>query len=313
MNSVVKIINILFCTIVILLAGCAGERPAAVAKRDGILILGNGPEPQALDSHVTTGTAELNIQMSIFEGLVTPDPESLDPLPGVAESWDVSHDGLTYVFKIRDTAKWSDGQSVVAKDFVLAWERALNPDQGTPYASMLYVLDGAEAYNKGESDNFSLVGVREIDGNHLEVRLGEDLPYFLNVLLHPVWYPLPSHVYDKEQSERAGKWTLAESFVGNGPFVLDKWLPGQFVEVVRNELYWDANSVFLNGARFMTMDEPGAEERAFLAGQLHVTDSLPPMRVKSYIDSHSPELHIDPYLGTYYILPNTREDRKSVV
>lgn len=294
--------------VVTLLAGCAGERPATMAKRDGIMLIGNGPEPQSLDPHVTTGTAELNIQMSIFEGLVTPDPETLDPLPGVAESWTVSEDGRVYVFKIRDNAVWSDGRPVVAGDFVAAWDRALNPVQGTPYASMLYLLDGAEAYNKGQVKDFARVGVRALDQKSLEVRLQRNIPYFLNVLLHPVWYPVPSHLLNQESRERIGAWTKAESFVGNGPFVVKSWLPGQYVEVHRNERYWDASSVFLNGARYMTIDEPGAEERAFLAGQLHVTDSLPPMRVQAYISQGSRELQIDPYLGTYYILLNSREE-----
>lgn len=291
----------------LLLAGCAGERPATLAKREGIIIIGNGPEPQSLDPHVTTGTAELNIQMSLFEGLVTPDPENLDPLPGVAESWELSGDGTTFVFTLRKNALWSDGQPVVAADFHAAWKRALDPGQGTPYASMLHVIDGAEAYNKGETDDFSTVGIRVVDTDILEVRLRRDIPFFLNALLHPVWYPVPSHAPAATDSGRSGSWTTVEGFVGNGPFVLKKWLPGQFVEVARNERYWDAGSVFLNGARFMAIDEPAAEERAFLAGQLHVTDSLPPMRVSDYVARRPDILNIDPYLGTYYVLPNTRD------
>ena len=292
----------------LLLAGCTGERQVSRATRDGILLLGNGPEPQALDPHVTTGTAELNIQMAVFEGLLMPDPETLEPQPGVAESWEISEDGLEVTFHLRENAQWSDGQPQRALDFVAAWERALNPLQGTPYASMLFLLEGAEAYNRGQLADFSNVGVKAINDRELRVRLIRPVPYIGSIMLHPVWYPVPSHLLDSEaRPDRVGQWTLPGSFVGNGPFLLKEWLPNQYVEVVRNERYWDASSVYLEGARFLAIEEPGAEERAFQAGQLHVTDSLPPARVPAYEEQNSPNLRIDPYLGTYYILPNNRE------
>jgi oligopeptide transport system substrate-binding protein len=127
-------------------------------------------------------------------------------------------------------------------------------------------------------------------------------------MLHPIWYPVPSHIAkSQDPGERVGQWSLPGSFVGNGAFVLMEWLPNQYVEVMRNELYWDSNTVFLEGVRFMSISEPGAEERAFQAGQLHLTDSLPPARVAAYTGNASVNLRIDPYLGTYYIIPNVRE------
>jgi oligopeptide transport system substrate-binding protein len=235
-NCVLSVVNkcIPLLCLGILLAGCAGERPASMAKRDGILLLGNGPEPTALDPHVTTGTAELNIQMALFEGLLSPDPETLEPLPGVAHEWRVSEDGLTYRFLLREDAVWSDGNPVRAEDFAAAWERALNPAQGAPYATMLHVLEGAEAYNKGQTKDFSSVGVRIVDSNTLEVRLHQFVPYFLNALIHPVWYPIPSHRLNPAKVDRVGDWTTADAFIGNGPFVLKEWLPNQYVEVIRN-------------------------------------------------------------------------------
>ncbi|MEX0322372.1 MAG: peptide ABC transporter substrate-binding protein [Puniceicoccaceae bacterium] len=301
-------ISIVLTALTLLLAGCTGERQVARATRDGILLLGNGPEPQSLDPHVTTGTAELNIQMALFEGLVTPHPESLDPIPGVATSWEVGEDAKRFTFKLRKDAAWTDGTPVTAKDFVAAWERALNPLQATPYASMLHVLAGAEAYNKGETSDFSTVGVNALADDLLEVRLARPVPFFLSLILHPVWSPVPSHLLEQQdRSDRSGAWTLPGTFIGNGPFVLKEWLPSQYVEVARNELYWEADSVFLEGVRFVAIDEPAAEERAFLSGQLHLTDALPPARVAAYKEQNSPELRIDSYLGTYYILANLRE------
>lgn len=299
---------IITTALVLLFTGCTGERQVARATRDGILLLGNGPEPLSLDPHVTTGTAELNIQMALFEGLVTPNPETLEPIPGMAESWQVSEDATSFTFQLRKDAVWTDGERVTADDFVAGWERALSPRQATPYASMLYVLEGAEAYNKGETSDFSSVGVKATADDVLEVQLSRPVPFFPSLILHPVWSPVPAHLLDQQsQSDRSGSWTLPGSFVGNGPFVLKEWLPNQYVEVARNELYWESQSVFLEGVRFLAIDEPAAEERAFLSGQLHLTDALPPGRVAAYKQKNAPELRIDSYLGTYYILLNTRE------
>ena len=288
------------------LGGCSRERPASLAKKEGILLMGNGPEPAALDPHVTTGNAELHIEMALFEGLVTPDPETLEPEPGVAESWTVTEEGLVYTFTLREAARWSDGEPVTAEDFVAGWRRALSPEQGCPNAAMLYVLEGAESYNQGETKDPATVGVRALDERTLEARLVRHVPYFLQMLLHPVWSPVPAHQLSNNAGERTGSWTLPGSFTGNGAFVLTEWLPNQYVEVRRSETYWDAGTVMLEGVRFMAIDEPNAEERAFLAGQLHVTDALPPARVAAYRDQNVPELRIYPYLGTYYILLNHR-------
>ncbi|MFO7726336.1 MAG: peptide ABC transporter substrate-binding protein, partial [Oceanipulchritudo sp.] len=287
--------------------GCARERPAEAAAREGVLLLGNGPEPEALDPHVTTGTAALSIQTALYEGLVAPHPETLEPVPAVAESWNISSDGLRYRFRIREAARWSDGRPVVAADFMAAWERALRPEQGTPYAYMLHGVSGAAAYNRAGEGPFSEVGFRVIGERELEIVLEEPIPYFLSLLMHPVWYPVPAHrLAGGDDGSRSGGWTTVEGFAGNGPFVLVEWKPNQYVATARNPHYWDAARVDLEGIRFHAFDEPAAEERAFLAGQLHVTDSLPPSRVQAYREKESPFLRIDPYLGTYYILPNLR-------
>jgi len=289
-------------------AGCARERPVDAAAARNVLLIGNGPAPQSLDPHVSTGTSELNIQMALFEGLVAPHPETLEPLPAVAREWEFSEDGLTCTFYLREAARWSDGKPVVAADFVAAWRRALDPRQGTPYAYMLYVIEGAEALNQGKPDTAEHLGVRAKGERTLELRLSRPVPYLMSLLMHPVWYPVPSHALSEGgTADLSGPWTQEEGFIGNGPFVLAGESPGQFIEVSRNPHYWDRGTVALNGIRFHVFDDPAAEERAYLAGQLHVTDALPPARVGAYMKRNDPALRIDPYLGTYYILPNSRQ------
>lgn len=290
------------------LVGCAGERPVEEAAREGILLIGNGPEPQGLDPHVTTGTSALSLQLALYEGLVSPDPSTLEPLPAVAEEWAMSDDGLIFEFRLRGEARWSDGRGVTAGDFAAAWRRALDPEGGVPYAYMLYPLRGAEDYHRGELKDFSSVGVHVLADDLLKVELKHPVPHFLSLLMHPVWFPIPGHVAGASTSEsRHGSWTRPGNFVGNGPFLLVDWQPNEVLTARRNPHYWDVHNVALEGIHFFPFDEPSAEERAFLAGQLHVTDSLPPARVAAWKQRNAPELRIDPYLGTYYLLPNVRE------
>jgi oligopeptide transport system substrate-binding protein len=289
-----------------LCAGCGGERPADSARRAGMLLLGNGPEPESLDPHRSTSLPAFSVQMALFEGLVTPHPATMEPMPGVAERWEISEDGRQYRFYLRNTARWSDGAPVTADDFVAAWCRALDPAGGSAYAAMLYSIEGAEVYHRGTGPLENLA-VRAVSDDLLEIRLRQPTPYFLHLLMHPVCFPMPAHLRSVFPfSEQAVEWKAGDPFVGNGPFVLSAWRPGQVLEVEASSTYWDAEAVRLKRIHFMVIDEPGAEERAFLAGQLHVTDALPPARVEHYRASAEPAFRSDPFLATYYILPNHR-------
>jgi oligopeptide transport system substrate-binding protein len=300
-------LTLLAAALALLLSACG--RPLAVdeATRRGILLLGNGPEPQALDPHITTGVADLNIHMALFEGLVSPDPRTLAPLPGMAASWTVSADGTTYTFALRPEARWANGDPLTAADFVFSLERVLHPRLAAANASLLHVIAGAEAYNRGAAP-FADVAVRAVDPSILEIRLTEPTPYFLQLLMHPVAFPVhpPTVRRHGDPFDRANSWSRPANHLGNGPFRLTAWHERVAVEVERNPHYWNAGQVALNGIRFLVIDEPAAEERAFMAGQLHLTDALPPQRLAAWQRANKPELRVDPYLGTYYVLPNCR-------
>ena len=123
--------------------GCGGED--AAFETGNMLRVGNGAEPQDLDPHVVTGVTEHRVLSALFEGLAGVDPATLAPTPGVAASWDVSADGLEYTFHLREDAKWSNGDPVLAQDFLYAWERILTPEMASEYAYMLFCMAGARA------------------------------------------------------------------------------------------------------------------------------------------------------------------------
>jgi oligopeptide transport system substrate-binding protein len=283
------------------------QTAADAALAAGILLVGNGPEPVSLDPQLSTGVAEINIQMALFEGLVHHHPLTLEPLPGLALSWQVSDDGLRWRFALRPDARWSDGSAVTAADFVFAWRRVLSPRLAAPYASMLYCVAGAEAVHRAGADP-ALLGVRAPDSHVLEVDLARPTPHFLQLVLHPVWFPLPTTAVRAAGAadDRANPWAVAPGMVSNGPFRLSAWQPRARLSVRANPHYHAAAQIKLAGIDFLPLDEPSAEERAFQAGQLHATDALPPARVAAWRDRVDSPLRIDPYLGTYYLLPNHR-------
>ena len=152
--------------------------------------IGNGSEPQGLDPHVVTGVPEHHLLITMCEGLTISNPEGGANLPGMAESWEISEDGKTYIFNIRKDAKWSNGDDFVADDMVWSWMRVLTPSLGSQYPDMLYYVEGAEDFNTGVISDFSEVGVKAIDDKTLEVKLNNPTPFFLGLLSHYSTWPV---------------------------------------------------------------------------------------------------------------------------
>ena len=307
LRSVVLIV--LMVVSVAVLSSCSGERKLEAAEeiKDQILHIGNGTEPQGLDPQVVTGIPEFNIITALLEGLVIEDPKTLEPMPGAAESWTISKDRKTYVFKMRKDARWSNGDPVTADDFVYSWKRLVTPGLASEYAYQLFYLKNAEKYYKGEITDFNEVGVKSVDKYTLKVELNNPVPFFLSLLYHHSLYPVHRATIEKfgKIDSRVSKWTLPGNYVGNGAFVLTKWELNRIIVVKKNPYYWNASKVRLNEIDFYPVDNAQTEERMFRAGQLHITSTVPIEKIEVYKEK-SPELiRIDPYMGTYYYLINT--------
>ena len=272
-----------------------------------ILHIGNGDEPQDLDPHIVTGVPEHHIITALLEGLVGKDPVDLTPVPAVAKTWEISDNGKTYLFNLRENARWSNNDRLTAHDFVYAWKRALMPNLGNQYAYMLYPIANAEEFNKGKIQDFSEVGVRARDIHTLEVRLEYSTPYFLSLLDHYSTFPIHQLTVEAfgKIDTRGSEWTRAGNFVGNGAFSLKTWEQNRIIVVKKNLHYWDAASVRLNEIHFYPVAQTTTEERMFRTGQLHITSSIPTEKIVTY-QSESPHLiRIQPYLGTYFYRFNT--------
>jgi len=290
------------CLVLVLTTCTGGENRVEEASRLGILLIGNGDEPQELDPHVVTGLPEHRILSTLLEGLAALDPETGAPIPAAAESWTISDDQTVYTFHIRQNACWSNGDPVTAQDFAFSWRRMLSPKLATEYAYMLWCIKNAQAFSEGKLTDFNEVGIRVVDDSTLEVTLEHPTPYFLSLHAHQSWFPVHRATIERfgPVDQRGTKWTQPSSFVGNGPFVLDRWEPNRILTVKKNPLYWDTANVRLNGVEFYPIQSEQTEERSFRVGELHMTQSVPMHKIAVYRREHPELLRIDPMFATYF-------------
>jgi len=300
---------VLLGVLVIAFGNARSKRATRVAQatEDGFLLVGNGTEPATLDPQIATGVPEHHILSAIFEGLVGDHPsDDHQILPGVAERWE-HVDATTWTFYLNPEARWTNGDSVQASNFVYAYERILTPKFGAEYAKLLYQIDGAEAFNLGETDDFSTVGVKAIDERTLEIRLVGPAPYFPSMLKHYAFFPIHPPTIEKygAMTDRFTAWTRVSNMVSNGPFTLTHWGFGHYIEARRSETYWNRANVGLEGIRFFPIVSDTTEERAFRDGQLHVTNTMPADRVAYYRENRPDEFRTGDGMVVYFYRCNT--------
>lgn len=264
----------------------------------GVFRIGNGAEPQSLDPHLISGVPEHRIYVSLFEGLVAFDPKTADPIPGVAESWTISKDGLTYAFKLRKDAVWSDGVRITAQTVVDSWLRCLNPETAAEYASLLTgVIQGADEYNTKKAGPEG-VGLKALDNNTFQMTLKAPAPYALGMLGHYAFAILPMHAIQKYGKD----WTKPENWVSNGPFVLAEWKPQDRIVVKKNSKYWDAAKVKLDQVVYYPIDDNNTAFNMYLNGELDWQSVTPRERIEEA--KKRPDFENAAYLGTYYYIFN---------
>lgn len=223
-------------------------------------------EPPTLDPAQSQDNISSTVLRTMFEGLTRKDANNVDQ-PAVAEKWDISEDGKTYTFTLRQDAKWSNGDPVTAKDFEFSWKRVLDPatTPAPPYAYQLYYIKNAEAYNTEEIKDANEVGVKAIDEHTLQVTLENATPYFLGLTSFTTYYPV------HEASVSNPKWANDPStLVSNGPFKLSNWTTGQNIEVVKNDQYWDNANIALTKITASIVESGATEVSSYKSGELDI-------------------------------------------
>lgn len=292
---------VIACIAVMFGAGCAKQAPPSAGSPQ-ILRVSNRNEPADLDPAKTTLPDEFAVLRALLEGLLIPGADGGEPRPGAATRFDVSTDGLTYTFQLRPDAAWSDGTPVTAAHFEAAYQRLLTPATAAPKASAFFPVKNARAYATGQLADFSAVGIHAADARTLVITLEQPTPRFPHYVASGPWLPVRPDVVAKY----GRTWTRPEHFVGNGPFTLAEWRADQRI-VAKKNLHWHgAAGVRLAEIHFMRFDSGDSEERAYRAGQIDATMSVPSSKVEVYARERATELHRAPMIETRYLSFNSR-------
>lgn len=256
---------------------------------------GNDTDPKSLDHHKTSTIAESNISRDLYEGLISKDAAG-NMIPGVAEKWQISDDGLKYTFYLRTNAKWSNGDPVTARDFVYAYQRFQNPATAAEYANILYPIKNAQAINKGAGKPEE-IGAKAIDDHTLEITLEGPTPYFLELLTHQTAYPI-----HKASVEKFGDaFTKPGNMVTNGAYMLDAFTPNDKLVLKKNPNFHDAANVRIDVVNYIPFEDRANCLRRFEAGEVLSCSDLPAEQMDYMREKLGKQVHIAPYLGVYYL------------
>ncbi len=282
------------------LAAVLAIASAVTAGAEVVFHRGNDGEPESVDPHKVSGTWENRVVGDMFEGLVTENAKA-EPIPGQAESWTISDDGLVYTFTLREDARWSNSEPVTAHDFEFAFKRILAPATAAKYATLLYPIKGAEAYNSGAAESADVVGARALDDRTLEVILENPTPYFITQLKHYTAYPVPRDLVE----EHGDQWTKAENIASNGPYRMVEWVPNSTITLVKNDQYHDADNVAIDRVVFHQIEDRSEGLKRFRAGEILMYPEFP-VRQYGWLQENMPDkVRTSPYLGIYYYTVNT--------
>ena len=259
MKRILPVLFALMALTTLMFVSCAKE--PTVNNPD--FVMSNASEP-TIDPSLLNDVPSTNVGLGLFEGLMQYDPTTNKGIPGMAESYTVSDDGLTYTFKLRK-AQWSDGHPVTASDFVYGLQRILDPKTAADYAYMPgMVIKGADDFNSGKITDFSQVGVKALDDQTVQYTLSAPAPYFPDMTCHNAFWPIPKWAVEKSGND----WTKPANIVTNGPYILKEWKPQEYVFLVKNSKYWDAKNVHLRSIKILPGDNDSTNYDMYKSGQV---------------------------------------------
>lgn len=273
---------------------------AFAAQAEAVLVRGNHQDPASLDPHRISTVYESSIVLDLFEGLTAPDAAGA-PGAGVAQSWSVSGDGLTWTFTLWPDLKWSDGAPLLSDDVVFSFRRLLTPATASQYPYLFYAVKNAVAVNRGEVAP-DMLGVSALDANTVVVQLESPVPFLPELLSNAFAAIVPSHTI----KAHGDGWVSPGVMVSNGAFSLEEFKPQDRVDLTRNPHFRDAQSVALDGVVYLPTEDQSAAVARFRAGGLDTSLEFPTSRTPWLLENLPDETRIAEYLITFYLSFNTQ-------
>src|SRR5882672_3127314 len=288
---VTRIVSFLPLLLSPLLTGCLKPEPAPD------LVIINGNEPESLDPAIVTGLSEMRITKALFEGLVRLDPKKAQPIPGLAERWEVSPDGRVYTFYLRTNAAWSTGEPITTEDVLYSWLRALSPATAGDYAGQLFYIKNAEDYYNGKIKDAAQVGIHALDRRVFRVELEHPLAFFLDLCAFSTLTVVPRQSIEKH----GDRWLTARPLPCSGPYQLASWRLNDKVRLRKSTRYWDAANTQSEIIDVLPIGSPNAALNLYETGVADIVwdKDLVPMELLDVLTKR-PDFHTFDYLGTYF-------------
>ena len=258
-----------------------------------------GPDPETIDPALNSAVDGGNMLLHAYECLLTVGEDGTLQ-PGQAESYDVSEDGLTWTFHLRDGLKWSDGSDLTANDFVYSWKRVCDPEVAAPYAET--VLGMVKGYDEAIDGNLDALGVSAPDDSTLVVELANPCSYFGSLAAFATLSPVQEATIEANGEAWA---TAPETYVSNGPFYMTEWVPGSHIAFSKNPYYWNADAIKLDRLKFVLMEDSNAAYSAYQTGEVLMIKDVPTEEIPSLTGTD--DFYVDPIIGTYYISLNIQK------
>ena len=277
-----------------------GAEPTDTVSGAKELTVQVGPDPETIDPALNSAVDGGNMILHTFETLLIFDQEG-KIIPGQAESYEVSEDGLKWTFTLRDGLKWSDGTPLTANDFVYSWKRVTDPNVAAPYAET--VLNMVKGFDEAIGGNIDALGVSAPDDKTFVVELSTSCPYFASLAAFATLSPVQQATVEANGDAWA---TAAETYISNGPFYISEWVPGSHITMTKNPNYWNAAAIKLDTLKFALIEDNNAAYSAFQNGEVKFIKSVPTEEIPSL--TGNPEFHVEPIIGTYYISLNDEKE-----
>ena len=282
-------------------ASTAGSTAAASGESTNVTVQ-IGPNPESIDPALNSTIDGGNMILTSFEGLLIID-ENNQIQPGQAESYEVSDDGLTWTFHLREGLKWSDGTDLDATDFVYTYKRVADPNTAAPYSQTAVGM--IAGYDEAMAGNPDALQVEAPDANTFVVHLSYPCTYFDKLAAFATLSPVQQETIEANGDSWA---TTAETYVSNGPYYMTEWTVGQQIVFSKNPYYkggWDSSKIVSDSITFLLMEDSTAAYTAYTTGQAQLIKDVPTEEIPSLTKAEDGgDFYVDPIMGTYYLSMN---------
>ncbi|HWT73756.1 MAG TPA: peptide ABC transporter substrate-binding protein [Mobilitalea sp.] len=298
MKRSLALLLVLIMVFTTVFTGCGTKANSGSGSSDNgkQIVIELGPNPETIDPALNSSVDGANYELFTFDCLLNVDKDN-KIIPGAAESYKVSDDGLTWTFYLRKDLKWSDGSALTAKDFVYSWKRVADPNTAAPYGQT--VLGMVKGFDKAAAGNVDALAVSAPDDTTFVVVLAHPCAYFDKLAAFQVLSPVNQASIEKNGDAWA---TKPESYVCNGPFYIAEWVPSSYILFKKNPNYRDAASIKLDSIKCLLMEDSTASYAAYQTGKAMMIKDVPTAEIPSL--QGKSDFHVDPDLGTYYVSLN---------